>query len=79
MKLPDYWTPDETILKAIEIFRDCQVTSSSMLVDSIEGTNVDLSEWIKKKRNHIKRGSASPKDVSEILVLLQTYLNIREH
>ena len=70
VKLPEDWKGDATINKAIEIFRDSQVTSSSLLVDSIEGANVDLSNWIKNKRVSMQNGNTSPKDVSEILSII---------
>ena len=70
VKLPEDWKADATIQAAIEIFRDSQVTSSSMLVDSIEGANVDLSNWIKNKRLSMQDGRTSPKDVSEILSII---------
>ena len=70
VKLPEDWKPDVTVKTAIEIFRDSQVTSSSMLVDSIEGANVDLSKWIITKRLALQGGNTSPKDVSEILSII---------
>ena len=79
VKLPEDWKGDATIYKAIEIFRDCQVTSSSMLVESIEGANVDLSNWIKSKRATMQTGHTSPKDISEIMSIIASIPDILEN
>jgi len=79
VKLPEDWKGDATIKEAIEIFRDCQVTSSSMLVESIEGANVDLSKWITNKRISMQNGNTSPKDISEIMSIIAGIPDILEN
>jgi hypothetical protein len=78
LKLPVEWIPDATVLAAAKIFIDTQVTSSSELVESVDNTNMDVAAWIRVKRAAIRAGSASPKDVSEILDIIDRMPSVIE-
>jgi|SRR5688572_15015280 len=71
LKLPKEWFPDELVRNCVSVFRETQVTASLELVDSMNGANADLAKWIKAKRLAIKQGTASPRDVAEILNIIE--------
>jgi len=71
LKLTSKWIPDPEVLDCIRIYADMQITASQELVDSLEGTNIDLSKWVKAKRALIAAGTAEPRDVSAYLDIME--------
>lgn len=71
LDLPEGWEPDSMVLEAMKVFNELNLTAGQELVDTLDGTASDLSFWIRSKRAGIKAGTTPPRDVTEILGIIE--------
>lgn len=72
LKIPEDWQPDDVVKECLAIFKETQESNALDLVLSLEGLASSLSSWIKLKQAAIGLGTMSPKDVGEVISIVES-------
>lgn len=69
--LPETWKPDELIKQCIEVYIDMQITASSEIVSSLEGTGSALAKYLVSLKDKLSSGAIPVKDVKDVMDIIK--------
>jgi hypothetical protein len=68
--LPEIWKPDEVVEQAIIEYVNIQITTSSEIVASLEGTGSALAKYLVSIKDKLATGAINVKEVKDIMDII---------